>query len=337
MTTMGSSATASVAVPATVRVTVAVPTYRRPGDLRALLPLLLAQVREVCSAPGSRYRADVLVVDNDPDRSAADVVAGMPGFRYVAEPTPGIAAVRNRALDEASDARVLAFIDDDERPAPGWLAGLLGAWETSGAAAVAGRVLAEYTGPLDPWIEAGRFFVRRSLPTGSLVEVAATNNLLLDLDQLRRFGIRFESALGLGGGEDSLFSRVLIRAGGRVIWCDESVVVDQVPAARMTRTWVLTRAWSHGNASVLTDLRLTRGFVARLAVRARWSASGLLRVIGGAMRWLWGGVSRSLEHRARGLRAVCRGAGMVGGALGLVYVEYARSGRRWRFGQVKPA
>jgi succinoglycan biosynthesis protein ExoM len=332
MTTMTTPAVPA-ADPGTVRVTVAVPTYRRPDDLRALLPLLLDQAREV-SASGSRYRADVLVVDNDPDRSAAALVAGMPGVRYVAEPTPGIASVRNRALDEAEDARVLAFIDDDERPSTGWLARLLEAWEVSGAAAVAGRVLAEYAGELDPWIQAGRFFVRRSLPTGSDVDIAATNNLLLDLAQVRRCGVRFESALGLGGGEDSLFSRVLVRAGGRIVWCDESVVVDQVPPKRMTRSWVLTRAWSHGNASVLTDLRLTSRFPARLALRIRWATGGLLRVVGGAARWVWGMVSRSLRHRARGLRAVFRGAGMIGGAVGLVYVEYARSGRRWRFARV---
>jgi GT2 family glycosyltransferase len=320
----------SDAVPETVRVTVAVPTYRRPDDLRRLLPMLLEQVREVACAPGSRYRADVLVVDNDPDRSAADVVAEVSGVRYAAEPTPGIAAVRNRALDEAADARLLAFIDDDERPAAGWLAHLLETWAASGAAAVSGRVLAEYAGELDPWIRAGEFFVRRRMPTGTTIDVAACGNLLLDLDQVRGLDLRFESTLGLGGGEDTLFSRQLARAGARMVWCDESAAVDQVPAERMTRAWVLTRAWSHGNATVLIDLRLTSGLLARLALRARGTARGVLRVAGGAARWGWGVLSGSLRHQARGLRALFRGAGMIGGAFGLVYEEYARSGRRLR-------
>lgn len=324
------SPTAPVAGPVPVRVTVAVPTYRRPADLRALLPLVLAQAGEVCSAPGSRYRADVLVVDNDPDRSAADVVARMPGVRYVAEPTPGIAAVRNRALDEAADARVLAFIDDDERPADGWLAHLLDTWADTGAAAVSGRVLAEYAAELDPWIRAGSFFVRRRMPTGTPIDVAACGNLLLDLDQVRTAGVRFDSSLGLGGGEDTLFSRQLAAAGGRMVWCDESAAVDQVPAERMTRRWVLTRAWSHGNATVVIDLYMTPGRPARLALRLRGIVRGLLRIGGGAARWLWGTGSRSQRHQARGLRTAFRGAGMIGGALGVVYVEYARSGRRWR-------
>jgi glycosyltransferase involved in cell wall biosynthesis len=312
----------------TVRVTIAVPTYRRPDDLRAALPLLLDQARRT----DDRYIADVLVVDNDPEGSGAAVVTELaaPDLRYVAEPTPGIAAVRNRAIEEAAGSRLLAFIDDDERPMAGWLDALVATWEATAAAAVSGRILAEYAGELDPWIRAGGFFVRRSLPTGTEIDVAATGNLLLDLAQIRRFGVRFSSALGLGGGEDTLFSRTLTRAGGRLVWCDESVAVDRVPLSRMTRSWVLTRAWSHGNADVLTRLRLTDGPWARLALRLRGTARGLLRVAAGAARWVWGASVRSDRHQARGLRALCRGAGMVGAACGVVFQEYARSGRRWR-------
>jgi hypothetical protein len=319
-------------VPDTVRLTVAVPTFRRPAELRAALPLLLEHAREVAERPGGRYTVDVLVVDNDPEGTAAAVVAEAvaPAVRHVVEPTPGIAAVRNRAIDEAAGARLLAFIDDDERPLASWLSALVDTWESTGAAAVSGRILAEYAGELEPWIRAGDFFVRRSMPTGTPIDVAAAGNLLLDLDQVRRAGVRFETSLGLAGGEDTLFSRTLARAGGRMVWCNESAAVDFVPPERMTRAWVLTRAWSHGNAAVLTELRLTPRASARAVARARWVVQGLLRVAGGGARWCLGLVVRSLRHRARGLRAVCRGAGMVGGACGLAFVEYARDGRRWQ-------
>ncbi|WP_409329159.1 glycosyltransferase family 2 protein [Trujillonella humicola] len=317
-----------------VRVTVAVPTFRRPEDLAELLPRLLEQVAEV--GAGGGYAAEVLVVDNDPAGSAAAVVAAVPGVRYVVETRPGIAAVRNRAMDEAAGSRLLAFIDDDERPCENWLGALLATWAGSGAAAVSGRILADYTGDVDPWILAGRFFVRRRMPTGTEIDVAATGNLLLDLAQVRAAGTRFESALGLAGGEDTLFSRSLAHAGARMVWCDESAAVDRVPADRLTRRWVLTRAWSHGNATVLTELRLTPGTAARLGIRARGVLRGLLRIGGGGARWGLGVLTRSLTHQARGARAVLRGLGMVGGGLGVVYEEYARDGRRWRLGRVTP-
>lgn len=315
-----------------VRIAVAVPTFRRPGVLAELLPRLLEQAAEVTA--GGRYAAEVVVVDNDPAGSAAAVVAGIPGVRYVTEPRPGIAAARDRALDEAAGSRLLAFIDDDERPRDGWLAALVRTWEDSGAAAVAGRVLAEYAEPVDPWIVAGRFFVRFEMPTGTPIDTAATGNLLLDLDQVRASGTRFQSSLGLAGGEDTLFSRSLAQAGARMVWCAESAVYDRVPAERMTRRWVLTRAWSHGNATVSIELRLAGGSTARLRVRARGLGRGALRMGGGAARWALGIAVRSHRHQARGARAAFRGAGMVGGALGVVYEEYARTGRRWRLGRV---
>ncbi|MGY1779066.1 glycosyltransferase family 2 protein [Geodermatophilus sp. SYSU D01036] len=337
MTTTPATVPTTVPVPGpgpgeTVRVTIAVPTYRRPDDLSALLPMLCRQAAELTSGSVPRYAVDVLVVDNDPGRGAEDVVAaaGGPGVRYAAEPRPGIAAVRNRAMDEARDARLLAFIDDDERPGDRWLAALLDTWAATGAAAVSGRVLAEYAGALDPWLAAGRFFVRRSLPSGTRIDMAATGNLLLDLAQVRGSGVRFEPALGLGGGEDILFSRSLARAGGRLVWCDESVAVDQVPLERMTRRWVLVRAWSHGTGAVHTELRLTRRAPARLAVRARALGHGLVRVGGGGLRWALGLSVGSLRHQARGARAAFRGAGMVAGAFGVVHEAYARDGRRWR-------
>jgi hypothetical protein len=313
-----------------VRITVAVPTFRRLHDLRVGLPMLIQHAREVGAS--GRYAVEVLVVDNDPERSAEATVGRIaaPELRYVAEPTPGIAAVRNRALDEAADARLLAFIDDDERPEPGWLARLVETWEVSGAAVVSGRILADYAGELDPWIRAGGFFVRRSMPTGTPIDVAAAGNLLLDLDRIRATGVRFESPLGMGAGEDTVFSRSLVHVGARMVWCNESAAVDFVPPHRMTRRWVLTRAWSHGNATVLVDLWLTRGRLARAWVRARGLGRGVLRVGGGAVRWSFGLVARDLRHQARGLRAVLRGAGMVGGACGLVFEEYGRGGRRLR-------
>lgn len=315
-----------------LRVTVAVPTFRRPADLHALLPMLLEQADAVTAA--GRYDVDVLVVDNDPDGSGRPPVeaVGSPVLRYVGEPTPGIAAVRNRALDESARSHLLAYIDDDERPGEGWLELLLQTWATHGRpAAVVGRVLAEYAaGAPDPWIAAGEFFLRFSRETGAEVDVAATGNLLLDLEQVRARDLRFEAALGLGGGEDNLFSRRLGATGGRMVWCEEAVVVDQVPAERMTRRWVLTRSWGQGNADVLTELRLADSAGARCLARGRGAVRGLVRMATGGARWASGTVLRSRRHEVRGLRTFLRGAGMLGGAAGIVFEEYARDGgRRW--------
>jgi succinoglycan biosynthesis protein ExoM len=305
-------------------VVVGVPTYRRPSELEALLPLLLAQADALVD-----HRVDVLVVDNDPACSARDVVEaiGDPRVRYAAQPVPGIAAVRNRILDVAGtdlDADLVAMIDDDERPEPGWLAALVSTWERTGAALVAGHVVPEFGAALDPWVAAGRFHTRRNHATWAPLTVAASNNVLLDLRQLRDLGQRFDERLGLSGGEDTLFSRELHAKGGSLVWCAESVVVDQVPPARMTRRWVLTRAMSHGDASVRVGLRLAPGPFARATFRVRSVLGGAARVGLGGGRAVAGAVLRRPVDQARGLRAAMRGVGMVRGAWGLHHVEYAR-------------
>ncbi|MGO4592517.1 glycosyltransferase family 2 protein [Leifsonia sp. 2TAF2] len=302
-------------------VTIAVPTFHRPDELRVLLPMLRAQADEV-DATGAT-ETSVLVIDNDPGASGR-VAAEEAGVRYVVEPHPGIAAARNRALDESAGSRLLAFIDDDEHPHPGWLHELIRVWRISEPALVAGRVVAEFERPPGRWIEEGRFFVRRSLPTGTPLSVAAAGNLLLDLDQVRESGLRFALDLGLSGGEDTLFSRQLARAGYRMVWCNESVITDLVPAARISRRWVLRRAWSHGNSAAVVTVRLASGPVGTLLARVRAAVGGAGRVVLGVARTAVGLLLRSPGHQARGSRAAYRGAGMVWAAFGGVYQEYAR-------------
>jgi succinoglycan biosynthesis protein ExoM len=300
------------------RVTIAVLTYRRPQHLAELLPALVAQAGEVAAD------VDILVVDNDPAGNARDVVlrAGAP-VRYAHEATPGIAAARNRALDEAR-SELLVFIDDDERPTPHWLARLLAVHARYRSVAVVGPVVSRYDSPPSRWVAAGGFFDRRRMPTGTPVRVAATNNLLLDLGWVRRNGLRFDSRFGLSGGSDDLFTRQLSARGGLMVWCDEAVVIDVVPASRVTRDWVLRRSYRIGNASsrVLLDGTAPHH---RPLLRLGLVGRGTARVTLGSLRYLAGLMTGRVRHRARGMRTAARGAGMLSGSLGAVYSEYSRS------------
>jgi GT2 family glycosyltransferase len=313
---------------------VAILTYRRPDDIRAVLPLVAAQaaaLRESAEGDVALPRAvRVVVIDNDPaggagaavEDAAADSVVPI---AYVHEPTPGISAARNRALDEAGDDDLLVFLDDDERPDPGWLAALVRARQATGSAGVAGPVRSSYEVEPDEWVRAGGFFVRRRPATGTRIEVAATNNLLLDLRAVRAVGLRFDVALGTQGGEDTLFTRQLVASGGLLTWCAEAGVVDVVPRARTTRRWVVLRAFSSGNSWSLTSVALAPASPAtRTRVRAEATARGLARALGGAGRIAMGAVTGSVAHRAKGTRTLARGAGMVAGAFGWSYQEYAR-------------
>lgn len=312
------------AAPPPLSVTVAVLTYRRPDDLAAALPLLVEQLS------GIDENGELLVVDNDPEASARELVAGFAGVgvRYAHEPRPGIAAARNRALDESANSDVLVFIDDDERPVDSWLEHLLVTFRDTSPVGVVGPVVSEFTGQADPWIRAGRFFDRRQLPSGTEVDVAATNNLLLDIAELRRLGVRFDERFGLSGGSDTMFTRQIVRLGGRLIWCADAVVVDVVPQQRLTRRWVLRRAFRSGNTWARTSMALSVGTWEPLRQRVGLVASGGIRLAGGLGLALVGTLLRSSSQQARGIRTAARGAGMLTGAIGFVLTEYRRSPAR---------
>lgn len=298
--------------------TVAVLTFRRPHLLARTLPLLLDQAASLVPA------ATVLVVDNDPDAGAADVVAQWDdrGLRYVHEPRPGLAAARNRALDEAGSDAVV-FIDDDEQPDRGWLSALVACWRASGADAATGPVESVFDRAPDPWVVASDRFARRRLPTGTVLRSAHSNNLLLDLRVVRRLGLRFDPRFGLSGGEDTMFTHDLVGRGGTIVWCDEAVVRESVPADRATRSWVLRREFRTGTTWSRMRMGLAppaRRPLVRLDLTARaalWMAVALLRVGLGVL-------TGNLHRRAHGQARLAANAGMLAGAVGVRYREYRR-------------
>lgn len=299
---------------------VAVLTYRRVEWLPALLAELEAQACTV------EPRADVVVIDNDPDGSAATTVAAWAGrgIRYVHEPRPGISAARNRALAEAGGADLLVFIDDDEMPSPGWLAHLVTAWSQWRCAAVAGPVPARFLGPADAWVTGSGAFDRRRLPTGATVAGAGAGNLLLDLGQVRRLGLAFDERFGLTGGEDTLFTHALVRSGAEIRWCDEAEAIEFVPPDRLTRAWVLRRSFRSGSSWSRAEVHLAGGATGRWRTRSAVLAKAAVRMPLSLLAAVAAVVRRDVAARAAAMTVLAGYAGAVVGAFGYVLGEYAR-------------
>lgn len=305
---------------------IAVLTFRRQDELAALIPLLLDQADSVAQT----VDAYVLVVDNDPGKSAESVIVNYGDDRvvYAHEPEPGIATARNRALATAHDTDLLVFIDDDEIPAADWLKNLLSTYSRYQSVAVVGNVLREYEITPDPWILAGRYFDRDPIETGVRVHAAGTGNLLLDLNQVRRYDVWFDPIFGLSGGSDTLFTSQLVRAGGELVWCADAPVYEQIPASRLTRKWVVTRAFRIGNGGSRTALALTTSVPERTVTRVKEAGAGLARIGGGGLKYVIGKLTRNMELDARGTRTFVRGAGRLSGAFGYHYDREYRISRK---------
>src|SRR5690606_27798492 len=150
-------------------VAVLIPTLRRPDSLARAVASVLAQ-----QGVADRL-AEVVVIDNDPDGSARDTVAaaaaGAPvPVRYVHAPRPGVATARNAGL-AATDAPLIAFLDDDEAASPGWLAALLAAQERLDAPVVFGPI-AGRAPSAEPWLRPylERFFGRAGPAEDTLID-----------------------------------------------------------------------------------------------------------------------------------------------------------------------
>lgn len=301
-------------------VVVAILTFQRPHSLERTLSGV-ARVVSRCDFP-----VDVMVIDNDPARSAWPIVSDCAYMqvKYVHEPKAGIASARNRALDEADGATLLAFIDDDEVPEASWLEGLVGTWRRFMPDLVAGPTLKTFSFEPTGWVmQSGAFDVTR-WETGTVLKSAASGNLLMDLEAVKQRGVRFDVEFGATGGEDTMFSRQLVVNGGTIIWCDEAVVSEPVTAERATRRWVLRRDFRAGTTWGRVRVALVRRGAARTITRLLLVARGGFLVSRAAVGWLLDAVIGRGIGRPKRERAVASGLGVLWGAFGFRFEEYGR-------------
>lgn len=289
---------------------ISIATYKRPDLLADLLRSLEPEVA------GEDVR--IVVVDNHAEGTAREVCETSPlDIDYVVEPRPGIAAARNCGLDRvAADDRFLIFVDDDERVHPGWLRALADAQRQYDADVISGPVISVLPAGAPAWIARGGFIQRARFRTGDPSLSPATNNTLVRLDYLRSLGSpRFDESFSMTGGSDTAFFRALREAGARMIWCDEAIVDEDVPAERANLAWIWRRGIREGNVSGRMLLREK----SRPAV----VAAGLARIGYGVAA-----VGRDVVLRrgvqARSAAYITRGIGWIGASRGRLVTEYAR-------------
>lgn len=273
-------------------VDVAVCTYRRES-LAETLRSIAAQALPV----GVGVR--VIVSDNDETPSArgrVDQAAAALGLdcHYVHAPARNISIARNACLD-AARAELLAFIDDDERATPGWLAALLARMEETEADAVLGPARAAYPAGAPSWAARADLHSTRPVVTDAgAIRTGYTCNVLLRLPAFA--GLRFDPALGRSGGEDDMFFAGAVRRGATIAYAPAAVVDDPVPAARLALGWLWRRSFRNGQTYART--RLAGG-----ANRVR-----LLPVAAGKAAVCFAGAALMLPAPARWRRLAVRGA-----------------------------
>jgi succinoglycan biosynthesis protein ExoM len=227
-------------------VSVCVATCQRPEGLKRLLDGL----ERLTFSKAFHPNIEVVIVDNDSAGSAKPICASLEShfkwsLKYCIEETRGISYARNRAIASVNpNTNFIVFIDDDEVPEPSWLDELLFVQQTHNADVVTGPVLPHFVkSDVPDWVLKGKFFEPQHYPTGHLMKVAFTNNVLIRFEVLQKLDKIFDARFALSGGEDvNLFMR-LYRAGYKLVWADEAIVHEWIPENRTRLKWILERGF----------------------------------------------------------------------------------------------
>lgn len=229
---------------------VCVCTYRRLELLADLLKKLEEQ------ETGNIFTYSIVIVDNDYRRSAESIVESACSrkkikINYYVEPKQNISLARNTAIRNA-DGCLVALIDDDELPSDKWLLNLFTCYTKIKCRGVMGPVLPYFKHKPPLWIVNGKFFVRKSYPTGTVIDWRHTRsgNVLMEKNIFEKYGLYFDPQLGqTGGGDTKLFREAIIIHRCSFIWCNEAEVFECIPLERCRISWFLKRAFRHGGIS----------------------------------------------------------------------------------------
>jgi glycosyltransferase involved in cell wall biosynthesis len=289
------------------RISVVIPTQRRLESLVRAARSAFAQ-RDVDPA-----RLELIIVDND-QRPSAQTVAGALAaeapfpVHYVHEPAAGVSNARNAALARATGAWI-AFLDDDEEAAPGWLAALLDVQARFDADVVFGPV----RGRAPASVRRHRDYLERFFSRLGPAEDAALDHYYGCGDSLvRRAALPhptrpFDDGRNRTGGEDDRLFAAMRQAGARFAWAARAVVYEDPAPERLSLRYAIARAFVYGQGP--TRACASADPPDRLGV-ARWMAVGLgqAAVFGAvaAVQWLAQAPGRAfaLDRTARGLGKV---------------------------------
>jgi succinoglycan biosynthesis protein ExoM len=230
---------------------IVVPTFRREPYLPPLFTAVADQISTVTDP------VELVLVDNSPEASARDIPA--PDFvRYIHEPRTGVAQARNRGVAEARGTHVI-FLDDDERPAPGWLAAFA-ASARRGDRAAFGAVEPLFEAEPPPALHAplDRIFSRR-LPSPSGAEVQSlraylgSGNSMFARATLTLVDPPFDTSFNAGGEDVWLFRQLVDQHQVPMIWCPGALVHELVPPRRATMEFLRARRFSDGQLRCLVE------------------------------------------------------------------------------------
>ena len=243
------------------RISVVVCAYNEAAFLRDCIDSVMDQI-----TPADQY--EVLLIDNNSNDGSGDVIRDLKEaygsrLRLFTERQPGLSAARNRALAEA-DSPLIAFLDADAVVESDWLSGLLVAFaEHPSAAVVGGRIEVQWDAPKPRWWDnrldeaMGYFSPHDKHCVLQFPRFPYGGNFAVRVGAVRAVG-NFDVKLGPNGeqvlaGEEGELCMRLVEANWEIHYTPAAVIHHRATADRLTRRFVLRRAFYHGRSQYLLE------------------------------------------------------------------------------------
>jgi len=220
-------------------VAVVICTYNRP----LLLDRCLRRIQQIDYPDFS-----VVVVDSAPKSSEAKLLAARYGANYEVSPLKGLSRARNIGT-RATEADIIAYLDDDMIPHTGWLRSLIEELSDKDVVAATGPVLTlEFADSIDgdlraqvdwgPW-GPHRFHIDRSSPQWferTCFGGIGNGNFALrrdGFDEIRGFDERIGRGAAISSGEEHYAYFRLVEFGFKIAYSPQAIVFH--PSPLMTR------------------------------------------------------------------------------------------------------
>jgi succinoglycan biosynthesis protein ExoM len=224
-----------------IRVSVLIPTFRRPDSF-------LRAARGVLAQRGVEG-VELIAIDNSPEGSALSAFRALEAetgarFRWAHEPRPGVAYARNAAVKLAS-GDLVAWLDDDEEAPPDWLAALIAVRDATGAQSVFGPVQARAANEENAGFYESLYARSGPAESGACERSYGIGNSLQPrsmFDEPQPFDPRANQT---GGEDDTLFAS-WAEAGATFAWAADARVVEHLGAERTHLRHGLKRAFAYG-------------------------------------------------------------------------------------------
>jgi glycosyltransferase involved in cell wall biosynthesis len=250
-----------------VNIDIVICTYNRAANLDEVLSALSAQ------HVGSDVVWSVLVVDNASTDATAEVVEAhrlrhlLPGLRRIVESEQGLTPARRRGVQETT-APWIAFVDDDNLLAPGWVDAIAQAIRSHPqAGGISGRVVLDWEEPPPNFLKGlGSCFAEQDLGEAAReiddmvgAGMVVRRTALVECGWLQRplLADRVRKRL-VSGGDCEIVQRIL-GAGFQLWFTPDAVLRHRISRSRTSWHYLLRVMYGLGGSEARVSALVWRG------------------------------------------------------------------------------